>query len=208
MYCIFSHQYHHIILKIAFCNLIIFYHKALSFTIRKKRKKKSRSGLSHPNRPLFLRFFTSTLNLRSVQKHHQQCPILKHLDMVQRFQHKIRIHLFQRLRIFCIFHKFLCPVSGQKVFSLHLLFPLFQENLTIFHQRIPGHKICLHQCFFLHVAVIASLNTFHPVPFAALPHFPVISGIAAPSLSGKDFIAGSADNPALFGVMPGHSYTD
>ena len=111
MYCIFPHHCHPIILKIAFCNLIIFYHKALSFTIRKKRKKKSRSGLSHPNRPLFLRFFTSTLNLRSVQKHHQQRPILKHLDMVQRFQHKIRVHLFQWLCIFRIFYKFLCPVS-------------------------------------------------------------------------------------------------
>ena len=157
--------------------------------------QKSRSGLSHPNRPLFLRFFTSTLNLRSVQKYHQQCPILKHLDMIQRFQHEIRVHFLQWLCIFRIFHKFLRPISCQEILPLHLLFPLLQKTLTIFHQRIPGHKICLHQCFFLHVAVIASLNTFHPVPFAALPHFSIISGTAAPSLSGKDFIAGSADNP-------------
>src|SRR5699024_12880515 len=94
-----------------------------------------------------------------------------------------------------IFLILLAPLARQLLLSLHLLSPLFQETLTIFHQRIPGHKILLHQRLFLHMAVIASLDSFHPVPFAALPHFPVIPGTAAPSLSGKDFIAGSADNP-------------
>ena len=40
-----------------------------------KSKKKSRSGISTPNRHLFLLLFIFTFNLCSIQKHYQQCSI-------------------------------------------------------------------------------------------------------------------------------------
>ena len=79
----------------------------------KKSKKKSRSGIATPNRHLFLLFFIFTFNLRSVQKHYQQCSILKNLDVVQCFQHEVRIHLRQRFCPIGVFYELLCSITFQ-----------------------------------------------------------------------------------------------
>ena len=59
--------------------IILPYH--LFFYHLQKIKKKSRLGISTPNRHLFLLLFIFTFNLRSIQEHYQQCSILKNLDL-------------------------------------------------------------------------------------------------------------------------------
>ena len=108
-----------------------------------KEQEKSRSGISTPNRHLFLLLFIFTFNLRSVQKHHQQCPIFKNLDVVQRFQHEVRVHLRQRLCPISIFYELLCPITFQEVLALQLFRPLLHEILSVLHQCIPSHQISL-----------------------------------------------------------------
>ena len=78
-----------------------------------KEQEKSRSGITTPNRHLFLLLFIFTFNLRSVQEHHQQCSILKDLDVVQRFQHEVRIHLRQRFCPTGVFYELLCSITFQ-----------------------------------------------------------------------------------------------
>ena len=81
--------------------------------IWKKSKKKSRLGITTPNRHLFLLLFIFTFNLRSVQEHHQQCSILKNLYVVQCFQHEVRIHLRQRFCSIRVFYELLCSITFQ-----------------------------------------------------------------------------------------------
>ena len=84
-----------------------------TFYYPKKSKKKSRSGIATPNRHFFLLLFIFTFNLRSVQEDHQQCSIFKNLDVVQCFQHEVRIHLRQRLCPIGIFYELLRPITFQ-----------------------------------------------------------------------------------------------
>ena len=87
--------------------------------------------------------------------------------MVQCFQHEVRVHLRQRLCLISIFYELLCPITFQEVLALQLFRPLPHEILSILHQRIPRHQICLYQRFFLHVAVGTSHDFFYLVSFTA-----------------------------------------
>lgn len=156
-------------------------------------KTKSRLGIDTPNRPLFLLLFIFTFNLRPVQKHHQQRPILKNLDVIQRFQHKIRIHLLQRLRAIRVLYKLLRPITFQQILTLYLFLPTLHKSLPVLYQGIPCHQIRLYQRFFLHVAVGAAHNTFF-VTLTALPYLTVNACTASPAFSCKHFITFSADN--------------
>ena len=98
-----------------------------TFYYLQKSKKKSRSGIVTSNRHLFLLLFIFTFNLRSIQEHHQQCSILKNLDVVQCFQHEVRVHLCQRLCPIGVFYELLCPITFQEVLALQLFRPLLQE---------------------------------------------------------------------------------
>ena len=174
-------------------------------------KTKSRSGIATPNRHLFLLLFIFTFNLRSVQEHHQQCSIFKDLDVVQCFQHEVRVHLRQRLCPISIFYELLCPITFQEVLALQLFRPLPHEILSILHQRIPSHQICLYQRFFLHVAVGTSHDSFDLVAFTALPYLTINARAAPPAFPCKYLIAVSTNylgckwiafRPVGIGVCP------
>ena len=98
-----------------------------TFYYLQKSKKKSRSGIVTSNRHLFLLLFIFTFNLRSIQEHHQQCSIFKNLDVVQCFQHEVRVHLCQRLCPIGVFYELLCPITFQEVLALQLFRPLLHE---------------------------------------------------------------------------------
>ena len=173
--------------------------------------KKSLSGNATPNRHLFLLLLIFTFNLRSIQEHYQQCSVLKDLDVVQRFQHEVRVHLRQGLCPIGVFYKLLCPIIFQEVLALQLFRPLLHEILSILHQRIPSHQICLYQRFFLYVAVGTSHDSFDLVAFTALPYLTVNARAAPPAFPFKYFFAVSANNlgckwisfrPVGIGVCP------
>ena len=155
--------------------------------------KKKRSGIATPNRHLFLLLFIFTFNLRSIQEHYQQCSILKNLDVVQCFQHEVRIHLRQRLCPIGIFYELLRPITFQEVLALHLFRPLLHEILSVLHQCIPSHQISLYQRFFLHMAVSTSHDSFDLVPFTALPYLTVNARAAPPAFPCKNLIAVSTN---------------
>ena len=144
------------------------------------RKRPIRDRESSPNRSLLLLLFVFTFNLRPVQKHHPQCPILENLDVVQCFQHEVRIHLRQRLCHIGVFYELLCPIAFQQVLALQLFRPLLHEILSVLHQCIPSHQISLYQRFFLYVAVGTSHNFFDLVAFTALPYLTVNARTAPP----------------------------
>ena len=156
-------------------------------------KTKSRSGIATSNRHLFLLLFIFTFNLRSIQEPYQQCSVLKDLDVVQRFQHEVRVHLRQRLCPIGIFYELLRPITFQEVLALQLFCPLLHEILSILHQRIPSHQICLYQRFFLYVAVGTPHDSFYLVPFTALPYLTVNARAAPPAFPFKYFFAVSAN---------------
>ena len=169
--------------------------------------QKSRSGIATPNRHFFLLLFIFTFNLRSVLEDHQQCSIFKNLDVVQCFQHEVRIHLRQRLCHIGIFNKLLRPITFQEVLALQLL----HKILSVLHQCVPSHQICLYQRFFLYVAVGTSHNSFDLVVFTALPYLTVNSRTAPPAFPCKYFITVSANylgckwisfRPVGIGVCP------
>ena len=167
--------------------IILPYH--LFFYHLQKSKKKSRLGIATPNRHLFLLLFIFTFNLRSVQKYHQQCSVLKYLDVIQCFQHEIRIHLCQRFCSIGVFYELLCSITFQEVLTLQLLRPLFHEICSVLHQCIPCHQISLYPRFFFHMAVGTSHDSFYLVPLTALPYLSVNSRAAPPSLPCKYLIA-------------------
>ena len=141
----------------------------------------------------FLLLFIFTFNLRSVQEHHQQCSILKNLDVVQRFQHEVRIHLRQRFCPIGIFYELLRPITFQEVLALQLFRPLLHKVFSVLHQYVPSHQISLYQRFFLYVAVGTSHNSFDLVAFTALPYLTVNSRTAPPAFPCKYFITVSAN---------------
>ena len=116
-------------------------------------KKRCRSGIETPDWHLFLLLFIFTFSLRSIQEHYCKRSIFKNLDVVQRFQHEVRIHLRQRFCPIGVFYELLCPISFQQVLALQLFCSLLHEILSVFHQHIPNHQICLYQRFFLYMAV-------------------------------------------------------
>ena len=160
----------------------------------KKSKKKDLARIATPNRPLLLLLFIFTFNLDSVQEHHQQCPILKNLDVIQRFQYEVRIHLFQKLRSIRIPYELLRPIPFQQILTLHLLLPALHKRLPILDQSIPRHQIRLYQRFFIYMAVETAHNPFYLVPFTALPYLTVNACTTSPTFPCKHFIAFSADN--------------
>ena len=156
-------------------------------------KTKSRSGITTPNRHLFLLLFIFTFNLRSIQEPYQQCSVLKDLDVVQRFQHEVRVHLRQRLCPIGIFYELLCPITFQEFFALQLFCPLLHEILSILHQLIPSHQICLYQRFFFYMAVGTSHASFNLIAFTALPYLTVNTRAAPPVFPCKYLITVSAN---------------
>ncbi len=86
---------------------------SIYFLLSAKEQEKSRSGIATPNRHLFLLLFIFTFYLRSVQEHHQQCSILKNLDVVQCFQHEVRVHVCQRFCPIGVFYELLCSITFQ-----------------------------------------------------------------------------------------------
>ncbi len=131
--------------------------------------------------------------------------------MVQCFQHEVRVHLRQRLCPISIFYELLCPITFQEVLALQLFRPLLHEILSVLHQRIPSHQICLYQRFFLYVAVGAPHDSFDLVPFTALPYLTVNARAAPPAFPCKYLITVSANyfgckwiafRPVGIGVCP------